>query len=436
MRNKDLNKNINKAFDDMISSDFSAITNKISSGKGEILKMNEENKNEVKKERNKINLKQWVWVPAAGAVVMAVFMAVIIPQNQTIATVTLDVNPGIEMKINGKNEVKEITALNEDAKKIVETVDVKNDNIKTATDEIMQSMIDNNYISKEANAVLLTVDEASKEAEKIKEEFTKNIETYLNSKDIVPAIIGQIVTSSEELQKLAETNNISIGKAEIINSLLALNPEYTFEALAKLNTADLNLLIEERVDMIDDLDITGITNSAKYVGLSAATSAVLSTLGVSQDMLTDLETEIDFDNNKMIYEVEFKYNNKEYEYEIDALTGTVLSREIDGLDSTDIDDEIDLDDDNDNDDNDDDDDNDIDDNDNDDNDIDDNDNDDNEIDDNDNDDNDDDNDNDNDNNDDNDIDDDNDDDNDDDDNNDDNDDDNDDDDNNDDDNDD
>ncbi len=345
MKDKKLNKDMNKLFDNMISSDFSAITEKISSGKGEILDMKKEINNEIKnkkeKVKSKINLRDWIWLPSVGAAVLALFVAVIIPSQSELTTVTIDVNPGIELQVNNKDEVKEITALNEDAKKIVESVDVKNDNIKTATDEIMQSMIDNKYISTEANSVLVTVDEASKEAERIKNEFTNSIESYLTSKDINPSIIGQLVTSSEELQKLATENNISLGKAEIINKLIAVNPEYTFAELAKLNTLDLSLLVDAKEDILEDLEILGNISNGSYVGLEQATSAVLATLGVTQADLSELETEIDHDDNKMVYEVEFKYNNKEYEYKIDALTGTILSRDIDGIDSTDIEDEID-----------------------------------------------------------------------------------------------
>ena len=40
----------------------------------------------------------------------------IIWNNRTVSTITLDINPSIEIKLNRKEQVKSITALNDDAK--------------------------------------------------------------------------------------------------------------------------------------------------------------------------------------------------------------------------------------------------------------------------------------------------------------------------------
>ena len=37
------------------------------------------------------------------------------------------------------------------------------------------------------------------------------------------------------------------------------------------------------------------------------------------------KTEMDYDNGVQIYDIEFHYNNIEYNYEIDANTGNILS---------------------------------------------------------------------------------------------------------------
>lgn len=69
--------------------------------------------------------------------------------------------------------------------------------------------------------------------------------------------------------------------------------------------------------------------SASYIGQSAALSAAYGHAGVSASDAFEVKAELDWDGGRMIYEVEFRVGQTEYEYEIDASTGAVLKYEID-----------------------------------------------------------------------------------------------------------
>jgi len=72
-------------------------------------------------------------------------------------------------------------------------------------------------------------------------------------------------------------------------------------------------------------------DSAKqeYIGTSAAKSAALSHAGVSSGDARSVQVELDRDDGRVVYEVEFKADKYEYDYEIDAVTGKVLKSEKD-----------------------------------------------------------------------------------------------------------
>ncbi len=75
----------------------------------------------------------------------------------------------------------------------------------------------------------------------------------------------------------------------------------------------------------DNADTTGSNTS--YIDSSAAKSAALSHAGLTAAQVTELTAELDKGDG--VYDVEFKYNSVEYDYEIDAYTGAVVKYEMD-----------------------------------------------------------------------------------------------------------
>lgn len=74
--------------------------------------------------------------------------------------------------------------------------------------------------------------------------------------------------------------------------------------------------------------IEGTTASGtKNIGEKAAKSAALSHAGLTESQVKLLKTEYDISDGVAVYEVEFIYNNYEYEYKINAATGAVIEHE-------------------------------------------------------------------------------------------------------------
>lgn len=84
-----------------------------------------------------------------------------------------------------------------------------------------------------------------------------------------------------------------------------------------------------------DFDVEGYTaQSSNDIGVEKAKSAALKHAGLSSGDVTFLKAQLDYDGGIRVYDVEFWSGSKEYDYEIDAATGSVRSCDWDIEDYT------------------------------------------------------------------------------------------------------
>ena len=76
---------------------------------------------------------------------------------------------------------------------------------------------------------------------------------------------------------------------------------------------------------------TGSTDSGSYIGEAKAQSIALSAAGLTAGQVSRLRCHLERDDGRWEYQVEFRSGSMEYEYEIDALTGSILSRDMDSI---------------------------------------------------------------------------------------------------------
>ena len=69
--------------------------------------------------------------------------------------------------------------------------------------------------------------------------------------------------------------------------------------------------------------------SGNYIGSEKAQQIALENAGLSADSVTFIRTHLDYDDGRAEYEVEFYQRNMEYDYDIDAVSGTILSYDHD-----------------------------------------------------------------------------------------------------------
>ena len=69
------------------------------------------------------------------------------------------------------------------------------------------------------------------------------------------------------------------------------------------------------------------SGTVQDIGYAKAKSIALNHAGVSESKAYDMDIELDDEDGTLVYEVEFKSGNMEYDYEIDAASGAILKHE-------------------------------------------------------------------------------------------------------------
>lgn len=289
---------------------------------------------------------------AAALIVAVGLMTVYGSLSSTFAVIDLDVNPGIELSISKNEKVIEAKAVNEEGQDILEGMDLRGTDINTACNAVTGAMLTRGYLSPTSNSILVSVHHV-KDVEKgaeIEETLSKNLNAYLGESEISPAVLGQYVEESDELKAFAEANGITEGKAWMIKNLLASgSAKMTEESLLKLSTQELLVLYQER--NVNSGSKYGSVDTSRYIGADKAVETALADAGADRSSSSGIKAEYDTEDGVIVYEVGFTSGGREYEYEIDAVSGKILASENDyDDDKYDRDDDNDADDDRDDDD--------------------------------------------------------------------------------------
>lgn len=249
--------------------------------------------------------------------------------NAVASVISIDVNPSVEIKLNKKDIVVEINALNEDGQKIIGNMDLVGTDIEVALNALVGSMITNGYIDELANSVLVSVDNGDAEKNTVlREKLNSIISSLITTDTDGGAVIAlQVDHGNSEAASLADELGISLGKAQLILSLCAYNAKYAPESLAKLGINELSLLLEGIGAELEG-EFVGSASDKAYIGTEKAKAAALEYAKVTENMVYgSIKVEFEHDDGMMLYEVEFVVEAFKYEIEVNAVTGDIVSCE-------------------------------------------------------------------------------------------------------------
>lgn len=243
--------------------------------------------------------------------------------NAPDSLVAIDVNPSVQLTVSRNEKVLEAEALNADGAEIIDDMDLRGSGLNVAVNALIGSMVQHGYIDELRNSVLITVENSDEgKARALQDSLMADVEGLLAGNAVDAAVVGQtITTKDQELETLAAENNISEGKAALIQRIMAVDPTLKFETLAGLSITDLNLLAESKRADVTDMAVTGKASDKAYIGLERAGEIARAQLPGA----TLKKVEFDYDDG-MVYEAELLLDGYEYELEIDAVTGAVLER--------------------------------------------------------------------------------------------------------------
>jgi len=293
--------------------------------------------NDVKTIINELDLKKkkkWYQVfKPAYILALTLFLAVgvfgvnTINASRIYSTISLDVNPSIEINVNANDKVISVNAYNDDAKTIIGNMDFKGSSLEVTVNALIGSLLRNGYLSDTANSILVSVDgkDANKN-KKIEEELVEEIEEILSSSNLQASVLSQVLDKDDIIEKYAQDYGISKGKATLIYEIInSENSAHTFEELISLTINELNLLVSSPKVELNTINTNGQSASDKgYIGKDLAKQKALAKAQVNENDIYDYEVELDYEHGVMVYEVEFKAGNLEYDVKVNALDGTIV----------------------------------------------------------------------------------------------------------------
>ncbi len=251
---------------------------------------------------------------AAACLALLIVGGVTLQQATAVASViSLDVNPSFELRISSKEEVLSCTALNADAQAVLGDMDLKGTPLDVAVNAIIGSLVQNGYLDSISSAILISVEDSDPQrASRLQADLTSQVDTALQNASAGASVLSQIFTQDTGLETQAQQNNISVGKAALIQSVLSLNSTLNFDELAALSVEELQQLQE-----------TGAPGMP--IGRSQAAYAAQEYAGVLEVNAITWEVDPELDETPAHYEVDLYTHLGEYEYMVDAYTGAVLS---------------------------------------------------------------------------------------------------------------
>lgn len=242
------------------------------------------------------------------------------------SVVGIDVNPSIRLEISRQDKVLSAEPLNADASKILYGMELEGTDLNVAANAIIGSMLRNGYLSDIANSILITVENGDEaKAAALQQQLVAEIDAILGSNNLQGSILSQTLSASSDLKAKAESYGISTGKASLIEGILAENAQYTFDDLASLSIRELNILAS--AGGVWTVESTGTISTEGYISETDAKNTALADAGVDASSVTVQKLSLDWDDGRVVYDVEFYDLQTTYEYEIDAVSGEIVKRE-------------------------------------------------------------------------------------------------------------
>ena len=310
MTNEKMEQRLAAALEKTAPDDVNGVLSRCEERKGTVINMT------TKKMANR----KWTSLIAACLAVMLLGGGGVFYQraNAVASVVSLDVNPSIELKVNRSEKVLACTPLNEDAKAILADMsngaDLKGAKLDVAVNAIVGSLVRNGYLDSISSAIMISVeDKDTARAEKLQRELTSTVDGVLQTSEAKAAILTQTLTQDAGREQQARENSISTGKAALVNRVLALNSTLKFDELAKLSVEELKDLAEAGAPAMP-------IGTDKAMDIAAAAFGKASTAKMAYSAVDP-----ELDESPAHYEVEItSQSGEEFEYKIDAYTGTIL----------------------------------------------------------------------------------------------------------------
>lgn len=203
--------------------------------------------------------------------------------RQVDSVIGIDVNPSVELSINRKNRVLSAEPLNEDAREIMDGMDLEGVDLNVAVNAVIGSMVTHGYLDDLENAILVTVSNDSiRKATELRTSVVGDIEQTLEENQVQAVVYDQQVIEKDEMKEIAGEYGISYGKAYFLMELIDQNQALTMDDMEELSS----LSMEEIAKRITENSLA----LGEFADKAEETTAAPTTEAAAEETTTQEET--------------------------------------------------------------------------------------------------------------------------------------------------
>lgn len=224
--------------------------------------------------------------------------------------VAVDVNPAVELRVNGFDRISAVTLKNDDAKALIDESDLKGKSVSDAVDVLTEKLCGDGYLTENSNGVLVSVQGGN---EALCTKIVGSVEKATERAGFNYAVLYQSLDDDAD------------GKAELIAKLDGRFDDLSIEELSKLSVQELIFLAESLDSLPDKTELYGKLNG--YLSAEDAKhDAGVDSASATQSIIRYAE--------QLAYEIVYTENGTTHKYVVSASTGKVLAHEKHGNSSS------------------------------------------------------------------------------------------------------
>ena len=241
-----------------------------------------------------------------------------IRSNATAGTFTMDVNPSVEYTIAKSGSVKNVRSLNSDAENALSDVALGKQSVETALTRTVAAYEACGYMENGEATVLISFDSRLDANAELKASLSAEIQQALEQTDAVGTLVFHSeLTENAEAAKIAEEFHVSLGRADWI--LTAANKTgLPTDEVARMSLDEL-LKFQE---------VSGISSVcvSKFISLEEAKEIALKDAKLDEltQKIVFTREELNRNQGKPCYLLEFYTGTNQYFYQIDAKSGSII----------------------------------------------------------------------------------------------------------------
>ena len=241
-----------------------------------------------------------------------------IRSNATAGTFTMDVNPSVEYTIAKSGSVKNVRSLNSDAENALSDVALGKQSVETALTRTVAAYEACGYMENGEATVLISFDSRLDANAELKASLSAEIQQALEQTDAVGTLVFHSeLTENAEAAKIAEEFHVSLGRADWI--LTAANKTgLPTDEVARMS-------LDELLKFQEASGIASVSVS-NFISLEEAKKIALKDAKLDEltQKIVFTREELNRNQGKPCYLLEFYTGTNQYHYQIDAKTGSII----------------------------------------------------------------------------------------------------------------